>query len=111
MTYSFNEEWVNKSNADDIKDFFMNDDFYFYMYNIKFISLECQIERLKLRKRYYSIVDLYGLKKIYNMNISFYPINRYIKVRGFISFIDEKKYNNYVFLIQKYLKLWHQLQL
>lgn len=112
MTYAISIEWPQSVGASCIEDIFFNPKYHFYMYGIKFISLDLQIERLLKRNSPIAYVDLYVLK-LYNKPDLKLPCN-ISKVQSRVGktvYIDQESYNKIITKIQYYLGLWHNINI
>ena len=110
MTYAISEEWVKSVGASNIEEIFFNNKYHFYFNEIKFTSLQLQINRLFKRNSAYAYVDLYALKKFNYPDLKLDCKMPQLRKRcGKISCIDENTYKETIKAIKKYLNLWHKI--
>jgi hypothetical protein len=112
MTYAISTEWPQSVGASSIEDIFFNSKYHFYMYGIKFISLDLQIERLLKRNSPIAYVDLYVLKLYNKPNLKLpCSISKVQSRVGKTVYIDEESYNIMISKIKHYLAIWHNINI
>ena len=110
MTYAISIEWPQSVGAFNIEDIFFNPKYNFYMYGVKFISLDLQIERLLKRNSPIAYVDLYVLKLYNKPNLKLPCAISKIQSRvGKTVYINKESYNLMISKIKYYLALWHNI--
>lgn len=109
MTYALGIEWVKSVNAQSIEDIFFDSKYYFYLYGVKFISIELEYQRLLKRNSFNAYTDIYALYKFNNYNIKFPLTVSKLQMRtGIIKFLEEEDYNIIITKIVQRLKWWHK---
>jgi SAM-dependent methyltransferase len=89
--------WPQLGGAKDIFEIFSNPKFYFTFMGIKFISLEHTIQRILSRSNVSSVVDLFMLEKINNMNLGSKFCIPNLTIRQGNLVIFDKKYLEYFY--------------
>jgi hypothetical protein len=110
MKKSFSYDWVKQSGHHEINDFFMDSQCFFYLHQIKFISLAIQIERLKKRNSINSYVDLLAIH-YNNAPIKGQCIHPLQFRQGKIEIIDSSMYHCMIRTIKERLYDWQSITL
>jgi len=108
MSYAISEEWVKSVGADSIEDVFFNSRYYFYMYGIKFISLDLQIERLIKRNSASSYADLLSIKLFNKPNLELQCVSKLRFRAGTTKIINKNEYSKLLGTIKYYMRIWHK---
>ena len=109
MSYAISEEWVKEVGANNIENVFFNSKYCFYMYGIKFISLELQIEKLIKRNSASSYADLLSIKQFNNPKLEIKCVSKLRFRVGSTTIINDNEYSKLLDTIKYYMKEWHNV--
>ena len=108
-TYALNIEWVKSVNAKSIEEIFFDSKHYFYLYGVKFISIELEFQRLLKRNSFNAYTDIYALYKFNNYKVNFpLTVNKLQMRAGVIKFLEKEDYDIIITKIVQRLRWWHK---
>lgn len=110
MKKSFSNDWVHHSGHHEINDFFMDSSCFFYLHQLKFVSLTIQIQRLNKRNSINSYVDLLAIH-FNNRPITFQCIQPIQFRQGKIDIISHSTYKTMIKTIKDRLYDWQSISL
>lgn len=109
-TYALSIEWVKSVNAKSIEEIFFDSKYFFYLYGVKFISIDLEYQRLLKRNSFNAYTDIYALYKFNNFKVNFpLTVNKLQMRAGIIRFLEEKDYNQIITKIVQRLRWWHKI--
>ena len=102
MSYAISLEWPQSVGASNITEVFFNPKYHFYMYGIKFVSYDLQMQRLMKRNSPAAYVDLYAVKKFNDPDLQIKCISKVRSRQGKIEYVDDTIYKAMLVQIKKY---------
>jgi len=109
-TYALGIEWVKSVNAKSIEEIFFDSKYFFYLYGVKFISIELEFQRLLKRNSFNAYTDIYALYKFNNYKVNFpLTVNKLQMRAGWIKFLEKEDYDIIITKIVQRLKWWHKI--